>query len=508
MKLAVPIVIVFTIVMIWVVACEQHQDPFSALNKLPTIVQFSFAGDSLKYKKVTQGIEPFRLNLKYADDENQKLTATFKFLNGHGIIFHSSFNKRSETNNTVVFDAPSRFDSSLSFIPDTTGLVEIELELSDQVKISKSIAATFFFANTRPVARFTYSLEGVASPYRLVVDASESYDPDSRFGSENKIVEYRWSFGDQSGWISTAARTFPYTYVRSGNYTVQLKVIDNDGGVDSTSRVVSTNNQAPVAMLQVDPVKGEAPLTIRYTATNSLDPDGKIVAYRIDFDDGSSSVDSAGTHLYTVDKDYRVRLKVQDNLGQTDTAGVNVKVSTAPVAIFKVTPVTGPFPLACTLNGKDSYDPQGGKLKHDIYINGELKYANIDSVVHTFDAPEKYIVSLVVTSLRNNLTDDARQTVDVINLNPRADFIWQPEHPQHRTVVTYTSTSTDSNQTDKISYYKWTFPDGTTEEGDNKNVVNHTYDAGFSNYSVTLEVWDRYRGTKFEGYDSITKIVK
>lgn len=493
---------------IWLVDCERHQDPFSALNKLPTIEQFSFAGDSLKYKKVTQEVEPFKLNLKYVDDENQKLTATFRFLNGHGTIFHSRFIKRSEAMSAVVFDAPSQFDSSLSFIPDTTGLVEIELELSDGVKLSKSIASTFFFSNTRPVAKFSYTLDGVASPYRLVVDAGESYDPDSRFGSENKIIEYRWSFGDQAGWISTAAKTYPYTYVKSGNYTVQLKVIDNDGGVDSTSRVVSTNNQAPRAILQVDPVRGEAPLTIRYTATNSIDPDGKIVAYRIDFDDGTSSADSAGTHLYTVDKDYRVRLKVQDNLGQTDTTGVNVKVNTAPVAILTVTPVSGPFPLACTINGKASYDPQGGKLRQDIYINSELKYANIDSVVHTFDAPEKYIVSLVVTSLRNNLTDDVRQSVDVINLNPRADFIWQPEHPQHRTVVTYTSTSTDSNQTDKISYYKWTFPDGTTEEGDNKNVVNHTYDAGFSNYAVTLEVWDRYRGTKFEGYSSITKIIK
>ncbi len=508
MRIAGITFLVVVIFIVWMVACERHQDPFSALNKLPAIEQFSFAGDSLKYKKAAPDIKPFELWLKYLDDENQKLTATFKFLAGHGNIFHSSFIKRSETSTTIVFDAPSRFDSSLSFIPDTTGLVEIELELSDGVKISKGTAATFFFSNTPPVAKFSYTLEGVASPYHLVVDASESYDPDSRYGGENKIVEYRWSFGDQAGWFATAAKTFPYTYVKSGNYTVLLKVIDNDGGVDSTSRVVSTNNQAPVATLQVDPVKGEAPLTIRYTATNSIDPDGKIVAYRIDFDDGTSSVDSSGTHQYTVDKDYRVRLKVQDNLGQTDTTGVTVKVSTAPVAIFKVTPLSGPFPLACTLNGKDSYDPQGGKLLHDIYINGELKYANIDSVVHTFDAPEKYIVSLIVTSLRNNLIDDDRQSVDVINLNPHADFIWQPEHPQHRTVVTYTSTSTDSNQTDKISYYKWTFPDGTTEEGDNKNVVNHTYDAGFSTYTVTLEVWDRYRGTKFEGYDSVTKIIK
>ena len=489
---------------ILVSACEKHQDPFSALNKLPTIQNFSFPSDSLKFKKN----EPFKLDLNYLDDENQKLTATFKFLAGHGDIFHSSFIERSKISTTIVFDAPSQFDSSLSFIPDTTGKVEIELELSDRVKISNRTAAAFFFANTRPVAKFTYSLEGVASPYRLVVDASESHDPDSRYGSENKVVEYRWWFGDGAAWVSTAAKTYPYTYGKSGNYTVILKVIDNDGGVDSTSRVVATNNQPPVAMLQVDPTKGEAPLTIHYTATNSADPDGKIVAYRIDFDDGTSSLDSIGTHTYTIDNNYRVRLKVLDNLGQTDTTGVTVKIATAPVAILKVTPLEGPFPLDCTIDGTDSYDPQGGKLEHDIYINGELRYNNVDSVIHTFDAPEKYLVRMVVISLRNGLTDEAQESVNVINLKPKADFVWQPEHPQHRTTVTYTSTSTDSNLTDKISYYRWTFPEGAVEEGENKNIINHSYDAGFTTYSVKLEVWDKYKGTKFEGYNYVIKIVK
>ena len=86
-------------------------------------------------------------------------------------------------------------------------------------------------------------------------------------------------------------------------------------------------------------------MVISYTATNSFDPDGQIVAYRIDFDDGTSSLDSAGSHEYKIDKNYRVRLTVQDNLSQTDTTGVTVKVATPPVAILKVTPHEAPFPM-------------------------------------------------------------------------------------------------------------------------------------------------------------------
>lgn len=499
MKKAITILLVINIL---IIACEKHQDPFSALNKLPAIQKFEFADDSLKYKKDA----PFKITLKYQDDENQKLTATFKFISGHGDIFHSSFVEKSKTSNSIVFDAPSEFDEKLNFLPDTTGKIEIELELSDKVKISTQKTEAFFFANQRPLAKFDYRLQTSVSPYELDVDASLSFDPDER-KSEGKIEWYYWWFGDGTPMIPTRAETYHHAYQNSGTYTVKLKVIDNDGGVDSTSQAIATNNQPPVAMLQVNPVKGEAPLIINYTATNSSDPDGKVVEYRIDFDDGTSTLDSAGIHEYKIDDDYRVRLKVLDNLGQTDTTGITVKIATSPVAILTVTPLEGPFPLDCTINGTDSYDPQGGKLEHDIYINGELRYNNVDSVIHTFDAPEKYLVRMVVISQRNGLTDEAQQSVNVVNLKPKADFVWQPENPQHRTLVTYTSTSTDSNLTDEISYFRWTFPEGVVEEGTNKNIVNHSFDAGFIPYTVKLEVWDKYKGTKFEGYDYIIKVI-
>ncbi len=508
MKSAIAILLSIIILVMIIISCEKHKDPFSALNSAPALDDddFSFQSTSLKFKKNGR----FDLKLKYEDFENQRVTATFKFIAGHGDILHpTDFYEQSKTNSLVVFDAPSKFDSTLEFIPDTTGKVEIELELSDKVKISTGKAGTFFFANSLPVAIFTYKLEGEASPYNLVVDASESYDPDSIFNKYNKpgeeanqVIEYSWWFDDGTPWIPTTAKTYTHTYLKSGAYTVQLKVIDNDGGVHTTPRVVKTDNQAPVAVLQVNPVKGEAPVTINFTATNSSDPDGKIVEYRIDFDDGTSTLDSIGTHLYVTDKNYRVRLQVTDNLGQTDTTGVTVAVATSPVAILKVTPIEGPFPLDCIIDGTDSYDPQGGKLEHDIYIDGNLTYDNVDSVVHVFSEPKKYMVRLTVTNKRNNLTDEQQQSVNVINLNPFADFIWYPENPQPLNDVKYTSTSTDSNLTDSITRYKWTFPDGDTLGGKDKSIVFHTFSLDYSPYTVKLEVWDR-----FDGYDSVLKTI-
>ncbi len=499
MKPAIAIFLSIIIFIIVIISCEKHKDPFSSLNSKPEIQEFKFDSDSLKYKKDT----PFKISLKYKDDENQKLTATFKFISGHGDIYHSSFIERSQAINSIVFDAPSEFDSSLYFIPDTTGKVEIELELSDRVKSSTQRTETFFFFNLKPVASFTYRLLSNVSPYEVQVDASASYDPD-----KGTIEWYYWQFDDGTPEITTKAKTWNHIYQQAGSYSVRLRVVDNDGGDSSTVNVIPTNNQPPLAILQVQPVSGEAPLTIRYTATNSIDPDGKIVVYRVDFDDGSSSLDSAGVHTYNTDENYRVRLQVTDNLGQTDSTGVTVKVATPPVAILKVTPSEGPFPLNCTINGTDSYDPQGGKIEHDIYINGELRYNNVDSVVHTFDAPEKYQVRLVVTNERNGLIDQKVQSINVFNLNPVADFSWVPQNPSDKAWLTYTSTSKDSNLTDKISYYKWTFLyDGKVKEGADSSIVHQFFTTAPDSYKVKLEVWDKYRGTKFEGYNSIIKVI-
>lgn len=663
-------------------ACEKHNDPFSSLNSAPEIQEFSFENDSLKFTKI-QPFDVLYLKLKYSDKERQQLTATFNFLKGKGTIFHTLFQEINKNGNSIIFDAPSVFnsdeDGKISFIPDTTGLVEIELVLADKVKQTEKNSAAYLYNNLNPVAQFSYKLLTNVSPYELEVDASKSYDQD-----KGKIKWYYWSFDDGSPIVKTGSNTYRYKYQFSGTYTVQLKVEDNESGIDSTEKAIATNNQSPLAILQVEPASGKAPLTINYTATNSVDPDGRIVSYRIDFDDGTSSLDSIGTHVYSIDNNYQVNLKIQDNFGQTDTTGLTVKVSTPPVAILKIDPIDGAFPLECTIDATESYDPQGGKveqdiyidgklqydntesvnhtfetagnhlvrlqvtnkrnnltaeaqqfvnvtslppvailkltpsegpfplnclidgtasydpkggnLEHDIYIGGKLEYDNVDSVTHTFTSagsylvrlvvksdltnlsaenqkfvnvtsvypvadlkitpregpfplnclfdatasydplggeleydiyidgqlqyenmasvnhvfenPEKYLVRLVVTSKKNALTNAVQQTVSVNNLNPRADFTWSPASPQHMTPVTYTSTSIDSNSADEISYYKWTFPFGKIEEGQTKNTVIHTFDAGVDTFRVKLEVWDKFKDTKFEGYSSITKIIK
>ncbi len=499
------IIFMLTAIFAFLIACETHKDPFSAANEAPEIRAFSFTGDSLKFTRKAP-FDVTHLNLKYADSEKQRLTAIFKFLSGSGRIVHGLFKAMTLEKNSATFEIPSEFDSESSgrliFIPDTTGLVEIELILSDGVKEARRTATAFFFKNLDPLANFTTRLQSNVAPYQVEVDASGSRDRDA-----GQVQWYHWSFGDGSGVTRTRSKIFQHSYSQAGTYTITLKVEDDEGGTDSTQQVISTNNQAPLAVLQVSPLSGKAPLTVNYTATNSTDPDGQVVSYRVDFGDGASTLESAGTHTYSNDSNYRIKLTVQDNLGRSDTASVRVVVSTPPSAVLALQPTHGVFPLDVDIDATGSFDPQGGELAHDIYINGQLTYKNTARVTHTFSEPGDYQVRLLVTSLRNNKTAEVNGFVQVRNDNPVANFSWTPAVPQHMTPVTYTSTSFDPNLTDEISYYRWTFPMGVVIEGENEPIVIRPFDAGVDTFKVKLEVWDKFRGTPFEGYHSVTKIV-
>ena len=576
-----------------IIACENHKDPFSAANDAPEIQSFSFDNDSLKFT----GKPPFdlaQINLKYGDNEKQPLTASFKFLSGGGTIVHGLFTVMQTEKNVKTYQIPGEFDSDkngrLIFVPDSTGLVEIELEISDGVKTARKSITAFFFRNLRPRAAFTTRLQSNVAPYSIEVDGSASRDRDA-----GEIEWYYWTFGDGSATVKTHSKVFQHQYQQAGTYSLRLKVADDEGGVDSTEAVITTNNQSPLAILQVSPLTGKAPLDIEYTATNSTDPDGDVVSYRVDFGDGASSLDSAGVHTFSGDDNYRVKLTIQDNLGRTDTSSVQVIVSTppvamlsltpttgafpldvdidatasfdpqggevehdifidgkleydnvsrvthtfdaegsylvrlivtnkrngrtaevsefvtvtsvSPVAVLNVTPTSGAFPLNVSIDARDSSDPRGGELEHDIYIDGQLVYDNVAQVNHTFDAPENYTIRLVVKSKLTNLTAETQQFVNVTNTNPVANFNWVPQTPQHQTPVTFTSASFDPNLTDNISFYRWTFPLGIVVEGVDKSIVIQPFDAGVDTFRVKLEVWDSFRGGEFEGYDSITKIV-
>jgi len=396
---------------ILIVACEKHKDPFSAQNVQPVIADFRFksdpnlpniGADSLKFKSG----KTYALRLVYEDREfsnstTRKLQARFSFESGSGKISHDQFGKPSADG--LIFDeVPGKFSSDLLFAPDTSGVFRLQLQLSDGVKFSETRQASVtFFQNLSPVPAFTFQLRNQTNPYEVAFDPSRSRDRDG------VIKKFFWSFGDDSTFTAEAASAITHKYTEAGLYRVRLRVMDEEGKADSTEQFVTTANQPPVAALQIFPQSGSVPLEIAYNAAGSFDPDGSISSYQVLFGDGSTAQTATGKHIYATDKNYQAILIVKDNFGLADTANVPVSVSTPPVAVLIIVPNTGgPIPLRLTVNGKNSNDPHPGGIitSYSIGItnlsNNSQQLFPQDSVTTLLTAPANYLISLDVTNNR------------------------------------------------------------------------------------------------------------
>ncbi|MFQ5632344.1 MAG: PKD domain-containing protein, partial [bacterium] len=195
-------IFVFSCVLIYTAGCESKKDPFSAKNQAPVIADFSFqpdpkmqdiGADSLKFRSG----ESYKLRLEYNDaefasSETQKLQAVFQFINGSGAFSHDKF--EPDGSDGQRFKVPPSFNDDVLFLPDTSGLVRIELTLSDGVKSNDPPARTsaIFFDNLAPVPVFTARALNQVNPYRFEFNPSASTDRD---GTIEKLI---WDFGDGS----------------------------------------------------------------------------------------------------------------------------------------------------------------------------------------------------------------------------------------------------------------------------------------------------------------------
>jgi len=95
--------------------------------------------------------------------------------------------------------------------------------------------------NSPPIASFICSQSSGKSSLTVAFDASSSYD------SDGTIVSYQWTFGDgSSGTGITTSHT--YTTASNRNYTVMLKVTDNEGAQATATRTISVTG-SPLEIL-------------------------------------------------------------------------------------------------------------------------------------------------------------------------------------------------------------------------------------------------------------------
>ena len=181
--------------------------------------------------------------------------------------------------------------------------------------------------NRPPTALFVASAEIIHIGDVLAFNASDSYDPDGT------IANYEWDFGD--GNVTTL--TFPdvtHVYASVGNYTVTLKVSDNEGLWDAESKPI-TVRKLPVAAFTYSPTTPVVGKTVAFNAGASTPDGGTITRYTWDFGDGTGvgPTSMGATHTYTKAGSYTVTLTITDSEGLTDTETKILEVKEAPADI-------------------------------------------------------------------------------------------------------------------------------------------------------------------------------
>ncbi len=339
-----------------------------------------------------------------------------------------------------VFDRPGEFVALLT--------------VRDDAEVANSAASdrVTVLVNVPPLAAAGVD-RALAVGESSVFDGGGSSDPDGR------IINYQWDFGDGG---KGRGETLPYAFAEPGRYTVTLSVRDDSpaaSGIDSDQLLVVVN--APPVADAGDP-QSVTSSEVRFDATRSRDPDGRIIAYDWDFGDGTQGVGPSPTHVFGEPGIYRATVTVTDDSGtprNTHQDSVVVVVNERPLAD------AGPDRRAAPgetvrFTAQGSIDPDGAIVAYE-WDFGDGTSATGLGASHAYERPGLYTVRLTV---RDDSGHDVAVDFDEAFVRVNA----QPVARAGRDVVVAPNQEIgfDAGESfdpdGEISTYRWTFSDGET----------------------------------------------
>jgi PKD repeat protein len=237
-----------------------------------------------------------------------------------------------------------------------------------------------------------------ASPHaEFVVDCNElnctftdqSTDPDGT------VASWRWDFGDGA---TSTQRNPSRRYASAGQYTVTLRVTDDDGATDTQSHPANPT----AAPAPKDPPRAEFEVScqdLRCTFVDrSTDSDGSLASWSWTFGDGSTSSERNPSHTYAAGGRYDVLLMVTDDDGAADTK-THPADPTAPPTPSNEAPHAD-FDVHCdhlTCAFEDKSKDDDGTIVSRQWDFGDGSSSTEQSPTHTYDSPGHYQAVLTVT---------------------------------------------------------------------------------------------------------------
>jgi len=284
-------------------------------------------------------------------------------------------------------------------------------------------------------------------------------------------------------------------------------------------------NHSPVAQITVAegfPLAGESPLTVRFDASGSTDPDGDELSYAWDFGDGDTGTGETIDHTFEATDEttiYTVTLTVTDGRGGRSTASQSIEVTPGPagetggegfpVARFTADRIIGLSPLTVSFDGTDSTGGRGSIIEYD-WDFGDGEKGIGAQISHTFtpDQTATFTVTLFVWNSEGDVDTEQVKVVVIVPDAQTGDEEPVAEIEVVETLETYQSTDkpaipslfsvtlspagsyADAGHT--IEYYAWDFGDGDMIVNTTDEDVTHIYELRLPThtYVARLTVYD------------------
>jgi PKD repeat protein len=436
-------------------------------------------------KSVNEG-EPVALRGSATDPSDEdSLTYAWDF-DYDGISFTPDAIGRTATH--IYADGPATAVAALRVRDEDGG------ESIDTVNVTVNNVAPVFASVTSsgPV--------GEGLPITVVVEA---VDP----GNDTLAYAFDWT-NDGTFEVTEQSTILSNTWYNDGDFTVGIRVFDEDRGEAFTTTVVSTFNLTPTAVATVANTTFLEGAEIAFDSSYSSDPGlNDPLTYLWDFGDGSGEESLDSTHAYAENGVYTATLIVLDEDGAADSDTVTVEILNAnPTASAGLDiEVDEGVDVLLSFDGNGT-DPGADGLSYawDLDYDGsnfaeDAAGASVTKLHPVLDGPFEYMVALRVrdddypypTAAGGEIGEHI-YTLRVIvkntapkNVSANGPYLGEPGQPIRLAAAQATDVPGDT-----VSY-EWDLDyDGTSFESDAAGqTVEYTWNAP-GLYEVALRVAD------------------
>jgi PKD repeat protein len=245
-----------------------------------------------------------------------------------------------------------------------------------------AIAMTVNLAGSEAV---NFTAEPTSGPAPLTVQFNDT-------STVENVTSWFWDFGIAGG---TSTEQNPvFTYTQAGIYNVSLTVTDAENATSTATKEglinVTPTNVSSAVNFSADVTGGEAPLTVYFTDTSTVD---NISSWYWDFGDGYMSTVQNPVYTYHEPGLFTVTLTVTDVANTTWNASVEdfINVSGGTVD-FTANRTSGEVPLAVQFTDLSTVM----NISSWLWDFGDGTTSTEENPAHTYTAPGSFDVNLTV----------------------------------------------------------------------------------------------------------------